>query len=70
MLGGSLGLVEAGQSSVVPLVQPPRLLNRKISLTDLLQDGGQGHLGLDNRKKLFSIITQPDLTLPSLNLGI
>jgi hypothetical protein len=44
VLGRGLGLVEAGQATVVALVQPPGLLNRQIRLPDLLQDGSQGGL--------------------------
>ena len=39
MLGGSLGLVEAGQPSVVPLIQPPALLHGEVGLPNLRQDG-------------------------------
>ena len=39
MLGGSLGLVEAGQTPVVPLIQPPALLHGEVGLPHLRQDG-------------------------------
>ena len=39
MLGGSLGLVEASQPSVVPLIQPPALLHGEVGLPNLRQDG-------------------------------
>ena len=39
MLGRSLGLVEAGQPSIVPLIQPPALLHGEVGLPNLRQDG-------------------------------
>ena len=39
MLGGSLGLVEAGQTPVVPLIQPPALLHGEVCLSNLRQHG-------------------------------
>ena len=45
VLLGSFGLVEAGESSVVTLVQSPGLLDWDSSLTGLFQDGVEGDLG-------------------------
>ena len=45
MFFSSLSLVQSGQPSVVPLVEPPGLLHGQVSLADLLEDGGKGLLG-------------------------
>ena len=45
VLLGGLGLVQPGEPTVVPLVQPPGLLDAQLGLADLLEDGGQGLLG-------------------------
>ena len=37
MLGGSLGLVEAGEGAIVTLVQPPGLAHWELGLVDALQ---------------------------------
>ena len=55
MLGGSLGLVEAGEGAVVTLVQPPSLAHGQVRLANLLQDLNVERIKMEKHFNMFKL---------------
>merc|ERR1719339_366707 len=61
VLGGGLRLVEAGQPAVMPLVEPPGLLDGQVGLTALLQHGGKSLLRPGEQRSVGNIEGEPSI---------